>query len=79
MGDEEVLLSTREADRVLVIGEVVERRLRQAGQPIGPHRVLGTATTVRSPSPTSRPSSFHEFFHNYLRPHTALDCRAPNE
>ena len=30
MGDEEVLLSTREADRVLVTGEVVERRLRQA-------------------------------------------------
>ena len=21
----------------------------------------------------------HEFFHNYLRPHTALDCRTPNE
>ena len=21
----------------------------------------------------------HEFFHKYLRPHTALDCRTPNE
>ena len=21
----------------------------------------------------------HEFLHNYLRPHTALDCRTPNE
>ena len=21
----------------------------------------------------------HEFFHNYVRPHTALDCRTPNK
>ena len=21
----------------------------------------------------------YEFFHNYVRPHTALDCRTPNE
>ena len=30
MGDGEVLLSTREADRVAVIREVVERRLPQS-------------------------------------------------
>ena len=54
-------------------------RVRRTGQPVRPHRVLEPLRRPLTVADVTPKLAEYEFFHNYVRPHTALDCRTPNE